>query len=145
MNVEQTTGGVGTVNAGGLSLTVTPLSQADEVRLYDRLRDRAKAAQGNYLAANRAMVDSADPRDRQTVVAELVRMEAERQPLSPQAVHLFRRTPEGAQVELYARTRVSHPQVTETDIAAVVTAANAVEVHEQLVAAAGAKDVAGKS
>ncbi len=51
------------------------------------------------------------------------------EPLTDAAIEGFRMTPEGVAAEIYFRTRQTHAELSEADIRAVVTTANAVELH----------------
>lgn len=132
MTLEDAAGRTGTVTVGPKTLTVGPLSQADEVRLLDQLRAMLKAERGDYLTANKAMVEAAAPQDRGVVVETLVRMEAQREPISFRAADEYRHTPKGCAFELYTRAKKFTPGVTLAEVEAVVTAANCVEVAQQL-------------
>jgi hypothetical protein len=56
-------------------------------------------------------------------------MEANQEPLGAAGVEAFRATPDGVAVELYFRTRQTHPELNMDAIRAVVNETNAIEVH----------------
>lgn len=142
--LAQATGKTGTVQLGDKELTVGAMSQADEDRLFARLRDALKQQVGSYYKANRAMIDDADPRDRAVIVETLTRMEASQEPASPRAVLQFRRTPKGCALELFVRAKKYHPEISLKEVEAVITDANSYEVAAAIEDAIAAEDASGK-
>lgn len=146
MNMEQAVGKVGSVDIGGRIFTVGTLTQGEEIRLFDRLRDMLKAKEGTFLKANQQLLAESEPQDRHVIIAELVRMEALREPLSSQAVLRFRcRDPKAVAFELHTRSKKYHPEVQLAEIEAIITEANAIEVAEQIEAAISGVDPKGNA
>lgn len=136
----------GVVPVAGQDFRVRPLSARDEVALYRELGRRAKLAMGpggyfarlkprlEWLAANKQFDVRA------LVVAELTRLEATTELPADDVIDEYRRTPEGAACELFWRTRRDHPEVTEKELRAVITDANAGAVFQAVLDAVRAGD-----
>lgn len=127
-----TVGGVGEVAVGPLSVTVTPLSQGDELRLARQLRAEAERLAGDGWTRCRPMLDAMSAAgahaDRMHAVAELVRSAKQKEPLSERAVFEFRSSAAGVVIELFARGKAATPGLTLDGLRAVVTEANAPDV-----------------
>ncbi len=129
----------GIVPVAGQDFRVRPLSAREEVGLLRELGRRAKLAMGpgGYFArlqprlawlAEQKLGDV-----RALVVAELTRLEAVSELPGDDVIDEYRRTPDGVALELFCRTRREHPEVTERELRAVVTDANALMVHFAIV------------
>lgn len=66
------------------------------------------------------------------VVDRLTEIEAAGAGVGEDAVYACRQTPAGAALELFHRTRLTHPDVSLREFEAIVTAANAVETSHRL-------------
>lgn len=127
--------GGGVVSVAGQEFRVRKLSARGEDALARELGRRAKAAMGpggyfarlkpklEWLAAEK-MFDV-----RVAVVETLTRLEALSELPASDVIDEYRATADGVACELFFRTREDHPAVSEKDIRAVVTAANALPVH----------------
>lgn len=129
-------GGVGEVAVGPLVVTVTPLSQGDELRLRRQLRAAAERAAGDGWSRCKPILDAMTAAgahgDRALAVAELVRSAKRLEPLSEEAVFEFRAGPEGCALELFARGKAATPGLTLDGLRAAVTEANAPDVFAAL-------------
>jgi hypothetical protein len=127
-----TVGGVGEVAVGPLLVTVTPLSQGDELRLSRQLRAEAERLAGDGWTRCRAMLEAMTEAgahaDRMHAVAELVRSAKRKEPLSDEAVFDYRSSAAGVALELFARGKAATPGLTLDGLRAAVTEANAPDV-----------------
>jgi len=129
---------VGTITIADRTIDVAKMPTYGEIGLWRELSKRAKAEYGPgglfnvmkpqlaWLAAEKMLAERAQ------VIAEITRLEAGKAGLSDEAVEEFRITPAGLACELYWRTRSTAKEVTEADLQAIITEANAVDVWMQL-------------
>jgi hypothetical protein len=129
---------LGTVTIAERVFEVAKLPTYGETGLYRELCKRAKAEFGpggyfsvmkpqlNWLASEKMFAERAQ------VIAEITRLEASRTAVGDDVYEQYRLTPAGLACELYWRMRSTHPDVTEADLLAIITEANAVDVWVQL-------------
>lgn len=136
MQDRKLVGGVGEVAVGSLSISITPLSQGDELRLRRQLRAAAESLAGDGWTRCKpileAMTKSGAHGDRAIAVAELVRSAKRVEPLSEEAVFDFRTSAEGVALELFARGKAATPGLSLDGLRSVITEANAPDVFAAL-------------
>lgn len=129
---QQLIGAVGLIRVAGLEITITPLSEAEELALDRELRRAAEAAAGDHYTRCKPELDAMQKAgatgDRIEFLRELARMSARREPLSDAAMFDFRNSPAGLVIELHARGRKATPGLERAALAAVITAAVADDV-----------------
>lgn len=117
---------------------VCKLPSAQEQGLINELTRQAKAAMGpgGFFQASRESLlwmrengMQAEWQVATTHIAALVGMKANP---SPDAVHEYRMTPNGVALELYLRTRETHPEISYEKIRATITEVNALEIFCQI-------------
>ena len=134
-----TTGG--TVTVAGHPLLVRKLTTDGELGLQAALRAGAEKAvgRGGLFERFRPRLDYLGETKQfhvlDRVVRELTLLEADGAAVTWEQVYAYRQTPAGAALELYHRTRLTHPGVSQQEIAALVTDANALHVSQQIDAA----------
>ncbi len=127
---EKSVGAVGLIRVAGLEITITPLSQGEELLLDRTLRRAAQEAHGDLYTPCKPLLEAMRdaPADRLEAVREITRLTASRAGVSAAAVFDFRTSAEGLALEIFARGRRATPGLTLDGLRAVVTAANADEV-----------------
>jgi hypothetical protein len=127
---EQAVGAVGLVRVGPLEITVTPLSQAEEMALDRALRRGAEAAAGDLFTRCKAELDALkeSPADRAEFLRELARLAARKEPVSATAFFDYRCSAAGVALELFHRGKRGTPSLTLAGLEAVITEASADEV-----------------
>lgn len=131
----------GTIEVEGRLLTVQKLTVSGELALLSALRAGAKRSfgPGGYFQRARASLDWLRDQkmhaEHAQAVAEIARLEATGAGASDDATDEFARTPDGLAVELFWRTRKTHPEVTEREFRAGLSDANALDVYLSLRAA----------
>lgn len=130
MSASETVGAVGIVRVGDLEITVTPLSQAEEMALDRTLNRGAEVAAGDYYTRCKGILDATkdNPADRLEILREIARISIRREPLSVAEVYAFRESPEGVAVELFHRGRKATPGLTLQGLRTVITEVNCDEV-----------------
>lgn len=129
----------GPVTAADRTFQVQKLSLQGEVTLRQALAEGAKReyGPGGYFAKMAPTLDWLKKSDRGAEFGEALRhltaMEATGALPGDEAAERFRQSAKGVALELFWRTRRSHPDVALDHFEAVVTAANAVEVFLQLI------------
>ena len=83
-------------------------------------------AQLEYLKAAKLLAEFT------AAVTRLTEMEANGELPSGDAVDQFRMTPDGVAIEVFYRTRDTHPEVTQKEFISIITETNAIEVHIQI-------------
>lgn len=152
MSNKAVVGGGGTVRVKGgdgneLVLYVEPLPFRQEVSFLEDLRRLAKAQAVDFVAAVEPVLDrlaklkTPDAAARAAVVLETAaRMEAKGELPGDDAAEQARRTPRGVALELWFRGRRTNPSLNLRELEAVVTDANALDLHWQIREALGAGD-----
>ena len=127
-------GAVGLIRVGDLEITVTPLSQIEELALDRQLRRGAEAEAGDHYTRCRAELDAMRdfPGDRLEFLREIARATLRKEPLSPAAVYEFRCSAAGVALELFARGRKATPGLALAGLRAVVTMENADQIAAAL-------------
>lgn len=145
-------GGGGTVRVAGhdgteLALYVEPLPFRHEVAFVEDLRRLARRQAGDFVAAVEPVLDrlaklkTPEAAARAAVVLETAaRMECKRELPGDDAAEAARRTPAGVALELWYRARRTSPALQLRELEAVVTEANAADLHWQIREALGAAD-----
>lgn len=133
---ESTVGAVGMIRVAGLEITVTPLSQSEEMALDRALRKAAQEAAGDHFTRCKPLLDAMTAAqahgDRLEAVREIVRMAGRVEPLSSTALWDYQNSAPGVALELYHRGRKATPGLTLAGLQAVVTEVNADEVSAAL-------------
>lgn len=119
-------GATGLIRVAGLEVTVTPLSQSEEIALDRALRRGV----GDVYTLAQPELDAlkAHPADRLEFLRELARLAVRREPPSPVALYDFRCSPKGVALELWFRGRRATTGLTLAALEAVITEVNADEV-----------------
>lgn len=131
----------GAVEIGGKSFLVEALNLELEIGLNAHLSKLTREAMGpaGFLAAIKEGIDFLKSAglhaEALEVVREAGRMQASGATPAPAAVEAFRQTAKGAAVELFWRTRKTHPDVTLQQLEAIITEINALDVYRQTVEA----------
>jgi hypothetical protein len=127
-------GGVGTILIGTLEITISPLSQADEIKLDKKLRKAAESAAGDHYSRCKRELDAArdNPGDRLEMVREIVRRADRREKLGEPAFFEYRTGPEGTAQEVFARGKKSTDGLKLDALQAIITDENVDEVSAQL-------------
>jgi hypothetical protein len=132
----------GLVTLGDRDLIVSKLSIEDEAALRTALDKGAfeSLGPGGYFA--RIAPTLAWLRDNkllpewQLAVTETTRLQATGQPPSDDIVMQFRQSAKGVALELFFRTRKTHPEIRSVkELEAVITDANATVIHRQMIEA----------
>lgn len=129
---------IGSITIADRVFEIAKLPSYGEVGLWRELSKRAKAEYGpgglfNVMKPQLAWLASEKMlAERAQVIAEITRLEAGKAGLSDEAVEEYRVTPVGLSCELYWRTRSTDKELTEADLLAIITEANAVDVWMQL-------------
>lgn len=125
----------------GRELVVESLATAQEIGLLRAMRRLAKKqfGPGGFVQRGRPMLDwmraNGMAGEASAALAELVRMEGAGADPDDDVAEAARQTPEGVATELFWRTRRTHPDATLAELMSVVTDANALDVHLQILAA----------
>jgi hypothetical protein len=124
---EDTVGAVGEIRIDTLVITITPLSQAEELSLDRALRRGAEAAAGDHYTRCKPLLEAMreSPGDRLEAIREITRLTATRAPLSPAAFFEFRTSKDGLPIEIYARGKKATPGLDQKSLAAIITEENA--------------------
>jgi hypothetical protein len=133
---EKTVGAVGEIHIDALAITVTPLSQSEEMALDRELRRAAEAAAGDHYTRCKPLLDAMTAAgahgDRVEAVREMVRLSATKTPLSSAAFFEFRASPAGLATELFARGKKATAGLTKPMLEAVITEVNADAIAAKL-------------
>jgi hypothetical protein len=120
---------------------VKPLELDAEIEISDEMRRLAfkQLGHGGYFAEARPLLDWLNANGMQGAAAAHIKnlsdLQAKKELPSGDAAEQARRTPEGVALELFLRTRDTHPDVGKEDIAAVITSVNAPAIHASIKAA----------
>lgn len=129
---EKQVGAIGLVRVGSLEITITPLSQADEMAFDRELRAAAGKAAGDYFTRCKpeldAMAAAGATGDRVEFLREIARMAGRKESLSAVALWDFQNSAAGLPIELWWRGRKATPGLDRAGLAAVITDANADEI-----------------
>lgn len=143
---KQLAGAGGTVKLGDRLLYVEPLPHRQEQALLDDLRKLAKVQGTDFLKPMEPMLERlmSEAKNRphvagwmQIAIETAARMTANGDLPGSDAAEVARRSPEGVALELWYRTRRTHPSITQPELAACITAVNAADVHWQIREALG--------
>jgi len=148
MTAAQLAGAGGTVAIRGdgadLALYVEPLPFRLELALVDDLRRLAKRQQGDFVKVIEPVLDrlarlkTPEAAARAGVVLQTAAtMEARQELPGDDATEAARRTPAGVALELWHRGRRANPAIALRELEAVVTDANALDLHLQIREALG--------
>lgn len=152
MSDKAAVGAGGTVRIKGdggteLVLFVEPLPFRQEVSLLHEMRRLAKAQAVDFVAAVEPVLDrlakikTPEAAARAAAILQAAAtMEARGDLPGDDAAETARRSPKGVATELWFRARRAHPDVALRDLEAVVTEANADDLHWQIREALGAAD-----
>lgn len=128
----------GTVRIGDRALTVLKLPARAEYGLGVAMAAACKESFGPGGYFQRAAKALAWLREQKmqaewsVAVRSITEMEGLGSMPDAAAVEEFRQSPKGVALELFHRTRQTHPEVTLSELESVVTAANAPEVYQQI-------------
>lgn len=131
----------GTVDVAGRVFVVTELPTEAEFGFGSmlRLKAREQMGPGSFFAPALPVADWLRSQDRHGEANGLLRTAAElvlsKAGASDDAGYDYRQSPDGVAFELFTRTRATHPEATEKELRAVITAVNAAHVHQQIVRA----------
>ncbi len=134
-------GRAGVVPVADRLFTVTELPGEAEVGLLAQLRLKAREAFGplSFFRDALPVVDALKAAGRHDEAAGLQAQAGQlvlsRSGASTDAAYDFRQTPDGVALELFWRTRATHPEVAREQFRAVVTEANALAVHHLILRA----------
>jgi hypothetical protein len=129
-------GGVGVVVVATLEISIGPLSMTEEKLLNRRLQIAATAAlEDPYTNAKKTLKAAEDnPLHLRILLAEIATIATRKPFLSVQDFDDYRQSPAGVAAELFARGKRLTPGLKETELATIVTAFNAEDVHESMMA-----------
>lgn len=133
--------GGGIVDVGGTLFHVKPLSLNGEIALFDRHRAEARRAMGpgSFVEAAIPTIDHLRKIERHAEADFMLRaatsMVLTRAGVTDEVAEEFRRTPDGLALEMYHRTRETHPSVTEREFRAVINPVNAPDLFLKVVEA----------
>lgn len=128
----------GVVTVAGHQFLARKLATDGELGLLAALRAGAEQAVGRgglferFAGRLAYLADTKQFAVLNRVVDRLTDLEADGAAVTPEQVYAFRQTPAGAALELFHRTRLTHPAVTQQELAAIVTDANALHVSQQI-------------
>jgi hypothetical protein len=128
----------GPVTIAGRVLTIEELPASAEYGLLQELRRGSKRAYGpgGYFARMAPVLAYLREKklhaEHNQALAELTRLEATGVDPADDEADAYRRSPDGVACELFWRCRRSHPEVTQAELRAIITDANALDVHLQI-------------
>lgn len=131
----------GEVRIGHLVFVVQELPFDAEVGLRAKFRAEARRALGpgsfyaNVLPAAKWAREQGQHEDAARMVAAVAPLVATAAGASEDAAELFRQTPDGVALELFHRTRQTHPEAVREEFRAIVSEVNAVELYLQILRA----------
>jgi hypothetical protein len=132
-------------------LAILPLSIREESALVLELRRRVKESfgKGGYFERSSVALSWLKDQNRMaefaTAVQRIAELEAQGELPSGDPVDLFRQTATGVAIELFFRTRRTHPEVSLAELQSIITDANAIEVHLEILRALTEKKTARPS
>lgn len=139
MSSENLVGGTGVVQVGELLITVTPLSQGEEVALRRRIRKAAEVASSDYFTRCARLLKAMEkqPGAYLEAVREITRLTATGPTVSDDQVYEFRESVAGVAMELFTRGSKATSGLTLEGLQSCITDANVDDVLEQLGKAMG--------
>jgi len=123
----------GFIDVAGKTFTVNELNVGQELRLELLLRQLYQKQNGNSYKRVKDMIAEMPKEERPFAVAECVRIEAQGELPGQNAMLLARTTPQGVALELWMRTRATHPEVTVDAFEAIVNELNCLEIHSEMI------------
>lgn len=125
--------GHGTVEVGGLLITITPLSAHEELLLGRELRRRASQYYGSPYSRIKSMLAEMSEAERVLVLQEMTRAAIRQDGLSWEALDEFATTnPDWVAYELYRRGRAATPGLTYEGLRAIINDSNVAEVAARM-------------